>query len=143
MKQLTLTELILQEPAPKPEPKPAPKPADEAGEYEAGELSGEPKELKPEPKYRPGIVYSFPKKGEMLVGRYIDSDICLPDRHVSRVHCKIKRVDGDYLIEDKTSRNGTFVNEEPVRNPSGEKLEAGDILRIVNDKFQIGFVEEE
>lgn len=57
--------------------------------------------------------------GESYIGRWdadngifpdIDLDVHDPEAKVSRRHARIKFTDGQYLIEDLGSTNGTFVN---------------------------------
>jgi two-component system NtrC family sensor kinase len=51
----------------------------------------------------------------LLVGRSADSDLTLKDRFVSRKHLKISRKGERIFIKDLNSRNGTFVNGEPIQ----------------------------
>ena len=65
-----------------------------------------------------------------LLGR---SDICdipvVGVIDISREHCGVrKRDDGTYVARDLGSRNGTFINDEPVTGES--ELHDGDILRL-------------
>jgi serine phosphatase RsbU (regulator of sigma subunit) len=55
-------------------------------------------------------------KDRILLGRNANCDIVLPanDFAVSREHACILRVQNEFFIEDMGSRNGTFVNNEPV-----------------------------
>lgn len=46
---------------------------------------------------------------EFKVGRGHDSDIRVSDISVSRFHAKIKYQDGQFLLEDNTSKFGTLV----------------------------------
>ena len=67
------------------------------------------------------------------IGRLASNDICLDDLFVSRQHCVI-RTDGDeYMLEDLNSANGTYVNDELVRECS---LKAGAIIQIGASKFR-------
>lgn len=51
---------------------------------------------------------------EVRIGRGRDADLLLPDPSVSRLHARIFRVGEQYFLAD-TSRNGTFVDEKPVK----------------------------
>jgi len=51
----------------------------------------------------------------LLLGRSPDSDLQIKDHFVSRKHLKISRKGERIFIKDLSSRNGTFVNGEPVR----------------------------
>jgi pSer/pThr/pTyr-binding forkhead associated (FHA) protein len=46
---------------------------------------------------------------EFKVGRGHDSDIRVSDISVSRYHARIKYQDGQFLLEDNTSKFGTLV----------------------------------
>ena len=50
-------------------------------------------------------------------------DVCIPDRSVSRLHAVFTPMgDGRYQLEDKDSRNGTFVAADPALAPwTGEQ----------------------
>jgi serine phosphatase RsbU (regulator of sigma subunit)/pSer/pThr/pTyr-binding forkhead associated (FHA) protein len=78
-------------------------------------------------------------KDRTLLGRNANCDIVLPanDFAVSREHACILRVQGKFFIEDMGSRNGTFVNNQPVteRRPLNEN----DRIRICD--FLYGFHE--
>ena len=61
------------------------------------------------------------------IGRTQNNDIILPDPNVSRVHARITHRDGRYFVEDLDSRNGTWVNEQRVRE---HELQEHDVLRL-------------
>lgn len=48
------------------------------------------------------------------MGRSPDNHIRLKDKHISRKHLKILRKGEGYLIKDLESKNGTFVDGEPI-----------------------------
>jgi pSer/pThr/pTyr-binding forkhead associated (FHA) protein len=50
----------------------------------------------------------------LLVGRAAENDLRLKDHFVSRKHLKISRKGEKIFIKDLRSRNGTFVNGEPI-----------------------------
>ena len=49
-------------------------------------------------------------------GRHPDSDIFLDDVSISRRHAEFRRENGDYLVVDTGSLNGTYVNRKPVES---------------------------
>ena len=80
----------------------------------------------------------FVPQGERTtIGRSPDCDIFLDDVTVSRKHAVLTLRDGDFLIEDQGSLNGTFLNRSRIE--SG-KLENGDELQI--GKYKLTFLEK-
>ncbi len=70
------------------------------------------------------------------IGRSPDNDIFLDDVTVSRKHAVLQEQDGEYLIEDLGSLNGTFVNRKRI--DSGTRLESGDEVQI--GKYRLSFI---
>ncbi|HJT65258.1 MAG TPA: sigma 54-interacting transcriptional regulator [Pyrinomonadaceae bacterium] len=68
----------------------------------------------------------------LIIGRETAATVCLADAAVSRRHSKIEKKDGDFVITDLESLNGTFVNNVPVRS---RVLEHGDNVRIGDSQF--------
>lgn len=63
-----------------------------------------------------------------LIGRGSDCNIVLPERQVSRHHVRITREDGQYILHDLGSKNGTHVNGAQI---SGSvPLQDGDEITI-------------
>ena len=80
----------------------------------------------------------FVPQGERTtIGRSPDCDVFLDDVTVSRKHAVILRREGDLVLEDQGSLNGTFLNRRRIE--SG-KLENGDELQI--GKYKLSFVEK-
>jgi pSer/pThr/pTyr-binding forkhead associated (FHA) protein len=76
-------------------------------------------------------VLSLPGSWEQVnIGRSAGAEISLPwDERVSTVHAKLERVGDDWvLVDDGLSRNGSFVNGEPI--PARRRLLDGDELRF-------------
>ncbi len=71
------------------------------------------------------------------IGRDPSCDILLPDRVVSRHHAIIERCEEGYVLRDNGSKNGTFVNGEPVND--GHLLRDGDEIQIAL-RFRLIFV---
>lgn len=70
-----------------------------------------------------------------IIGRDTDCNLKLTDKWISRHHSEI-RLSGDLLwIRDLGSKNGTFVNQEPIRQ--AELLEPGDHISIGKFKFRV------
>ncbi|MFQ5612983.1 MAG: FHA domain-containing protein [Anaerolineae bacterium] len=68
-------------------------------------------------------------KSTMIIGRGDDSHIVIEDRQVSRQHAAIERDDGGYILKDLGSKNGTFLNGEPVGSEP-QLLKDGDEVGI-------------
>lgn len=72
--------------------------------------------------------YDF-QKPEITIGRMKGNDIVLPKGNVSKKHSRISVVDGNVIISDLNSTNGTYVN--------GRKV-TGEQPLTENDKIYIG-----
>ena len=77
-------------------------------------------------KYQGG---EFPLKmdREIIIGRSSDLDIVLVEDMVSRKHAKIYTHNGQVIIQDLGSTNGTFVNGEKIKRV---RLREGDRILI-------------
>ena len=66
----------------------------------------------------------------LTIGRQHSSDIPLPwDTAVSRVHATFERVGEEWtLVDDGSSRNGSFLNGERVHGR--RRLKDGDVIRV-------------
>jgi DNA-binding winged helix-turn-helix (wHTH) protein len=69
--------------------------------------------------------YLIPE-GETLVGRGLECAVRLPSARVSRVHARLRVADGQVLVEDAGSKNGTWVNGKKQEGPT--TLDDGDEL---------------
>jgi Nif-specific regulatory protein len=67
-----------------------------------------------------------------IIGREGAATLCLPDPSVSRRHSQVGRDGEDFVVADLDSRNGTFVNDVPVKRRS---LQHGDRVRIGDSLF--------
>lgn len=65
-------------------------------------------------------------------GKNHDCDIVLPERQVSRQHAEIYLEQGHYYLRDLNSKNGTYLNGQPVKGA----VEISD-----NDQIQIALCE--
>src|SRR5215207_8561593 len=63
-----------------------------------------------------------------VLGRNPDCAVVIPVTSVSREHAQILRISGKYFIEDKQSRNGTFVNNQAINARTA--LKNNDRIRI-------------
>ena len=72
--------------------------------------------------------YPFTDKTSITVGRDPDCDISIDNVAVSRRHCTLQEADGEWVLEDLQSGNGTYVGGERIsRRPlsSGESFVIG------------------
>ncbi|MGZ6299520.1 MAG: FhaA domain-containing protein [Candidatus Limnocylindria bacterium] len=71
------------------------------------------------------------------IGRASDNDVIVDDPEVSRHHCQLKLQHGAYSLADLGSRNGSWINGQPV---SEVALGPGDVIRIGSTEieFQVG-----
>ena len=70
--------------------------------------------------------------GPVVIGRQAGATLKIGNASVSRRHAVIEK-DGDrFVIADLGSRNGTFVNDVPVRR---RELQHGDRVRIGESQF--------
>ena len=74
-----------------------------------------------------GREFPLPPDLNIVIGRVSDVDLLLLDEKVSRKHAKISTHQGQVLIEDLASRNGTFVNGVRIRSV---ELKEGDQIAI-------------
>ena len=68
-------------------------------------------------------------------GRQLDNDIVLQDDSISRHHAEIRSENGKYILSDKQSTSGTFVNGRRIVHCV---LNSGDLISLA--KLQIMFV---
>ena len=77
-------------------------------------------------KGRPGRSFSL-DKDRAVIGRLAESDVPVSDPGVSRRHAEVRRQNGDFVLTDLGSTNGTRVNEAVI----GERvLEEGDRITV-------------
>lgn len=63
----------------------------------------------------------------IAIGRDEDNPIRLPGQFISRHHALLVRAGGEYILRDLNSSNGTFLNDQPIRETL---LKPGDRIRI-------------
>jgi diguanylate cyclase (GGDEF)-like protein len=64
----------------------------------------------------------------VVVGRGTGCDLRIDDTSLSRQHCRIRRTNGAYFVEDLGSRNGTMVNGLRIQAP--QLLEDGALVQL-------------
>ncbi len=72
----------------------------------------------------------------VLVGRSGESALAGASSNMSRYHAELVERDGRLVVRDLGSKNGTFVNHEPVDDEA--VLQAGDIVHFADVEFRVG-----
>jgi hypothetical protein len=126
------------------QPHPIGPPADEAAATVAAAVPGRPKRRDRPAKGRRGLVNrlvviepkarrgaAFPLGAEITVGRDPACTITIDgDTFVSTLHLRIYQVDGQAMVEDMGSTNGSFHN--------GDRLNGAHLLHP-GDRIQVGY----
>jgi predicted component of type VI protein secretion system len=74
-----------------------------------------------------------------LIGRGEDCHLRPQSEAISRRHCVILTTENEVVVRDLSSRNGTFVNDEQVKEEA--VLLHGDVLRVGPLQFEIDIKE--
>jgi hypothetical protein len=79
------------------------------------------------------LVYPL-KIGINTVGRFLDSDVFLCEKEISRRHCVVLvHTNGTCDLHDTASRNGTLLNGTRISQPTA--LRSRDRIRLHNREF--------
>ncbi len=73
-------------------------------------------------------------KAEITIGRNENSDIRINNLGASNKHAKIFLCNGEYIIEDLKSTNGTLMNNESITTA---KLSGNDVVTICKHDLYI------
>ena len=79
-----------------------------------------------------GKKYSL-VQSSTLIGRSSKVDIQIDEDSISRNHAIIEKREGEFVIRDLESTNGTYVNDRPIRTHS---LRDGDQIKIGSTIFK-------
>ncbi len=77
-------------------------------------------------------IYSI--NGDTVLGRSTECDLSFSVTHLSRKHAQLSILNGQLVVKDLGSANGTFVNGERVQEA---KLQRGDELRLDTLSFTV------
>ena len=72
----------------------------------------------------------------LALGRDARNEIRILDSEVSRLHATIQRVKDDFVVTDRNSSNGTFVNGAVIRSHvlnDGDQIQLGNTLLLFSD----------
>lgn len=73
----------------------------------------------------------FLNKDLILIGTLAQAvDAVILSGAVSRIHAKVKRVEGGYVLSDLSSKNGTFVNAHMLIGEEEYRLQEGDEVQF-------------
>lgn len=87
----------------------------------------------------PGYFEILIDREETLLGKKRELvDAVIPfNNMISRKHCRISRIDGEFYISDEGSANGTYVNRVRLAPGQRQQIKKGDIIRLADSDFQI------
>lgn len=75
---------------------------------------------------------AFTLGAEATVGRAAGCQVTLDDSFVSQLHARVFARDGQWLVEDLGSTNGTYLNRQKVSGPMlfqlGDRLQVGNVV---------------
>lgn len=78
-------------------------------------------------------------KDDFVIGKKAElcDGVIAFNKMVSRTHCKINKLENQYVISDLQSLNGTFVNQLRLQPNHPHPICNGDIIRLANSDFQV------
>src|ERR1051326_9176629 len=75
-----------------------------------------------------------PLKGSCSIGRSVSNQVAVTDERVSRRHALIQvQGDNEYWLVDFGSRNGTYLNDQRIIQPT--RLRHGDRIKVGHAEF--------
>jgi hypothetical protein len=120
-----------------PEPEPRPSLLDKARGLASDVMRAAARTVRITGAGNPAPLY-FPPVGEQTVftiGREENCDLLVGDMTVSRIHARLTRTAGQWMLADLGSTNGTRVNGWRIRGPV--QVRAGDTVRFGGAAFVI------
>lgn len=85
------------------------------------------------------------EREEVILGRALEADVRVNDTKISRKHARINTIfdaateRNNYVLTDLSSRNGTFINGQKIRQ---ETLQNGDKITIGEHILRFEFLDE-
>lgn len=86
-----------------------------------------------EPTSQKGRRYELGQ--ELTVGRAAGCQVTIDDTYASQIHARVFARDGQLLVEDLGSTNGTFLNRRKVQGP--QVMRRGDRLQVGNTVMEL------
>ena len=77
----------------------------------------------------------FDLEPQTIIGRGPTNTIQIPDSFISAEHTRLTFRNGAWYVQDAGSVNGTFVNNQPAREPL--RAQPGDIISVGYLKFKL------
>ena len=83
-----------------------------------------------------GKVLSLPSLPVITLGRAEECNLRFDDASLSRVHARVMRIQGEFMLDDAGSTNGSYVNDQQLQKPvllkDGDRVQLGSstILRF-------------
>src|SRR6266567_807658 len=91
----------------------------------------------PHPKvYIAAMETQLTQGGAITIGRQAGVSLLIEHSSVSRLHAEITCADGAYLLRDKGSSNGTFVNDAHLEHENAYTLRHHDRVRFGDAQFR-------
>ena len=78
---------------------------------------------------------SFDLEPQTSIGRGPTNTILLSDNFISGEHTRLWHRNGTWYVQDAGSTNGTYVNNQPARDPIPAK--SGDIIQVGFIRFKL------
>ena len=114
-------------------PVPVPAPSGGRRQKERPTAGSRPRLVVVEPPALRGSEY--PLADELTVGRAPGCAITIDDTFVSQLHARVFVAEGQFMVEDLGSTNGTYLNRRKVGPP--ELLQQGDLLQVGNTVLEL------
>lgn len=78
---------------------------------------------------------SYPLGDELTVGRAAGCHVTVDDTYVSQMHSRVYQRNGQLMVEDLGSTNGTYLNGVKVTGPM--VIQRGDKLKVGNTVLEL------
>jgi len=78
---------------------------------------------------------TYPLGEELTMGRAAGCTVTVDDTFVSQIHARVFAREGQYLVEDLGSTNGTYLNRKKVSGPM--VMQRGDRLQVGNTVLEL------